>query len=74
MLGYALPAEPQTKNVARMSNTLTVADSVDWRKDGMVSVVGDQGMCGSDWAFSAVGAVEGAYGVKTGTFVPLSIQ
>ncbi len=74
LLGYAVPAEPQVRNVARMSNTVTVADSVDWREQGMVSIVGDQGMCGSDWAFAAVGAVEGACGVKTGDFVPLSVQ
>ena len=40
----------------------------------MVSLVVNQGLCGSDWALAAVGAVEGAFGVETGTFVPLSGQ
>lgn len=47
---------------------------MDWREKGFVSVVADQGMCGSDWAFSANGAVEGAFAVQTGEFTDLSVQ
>ena len=47
---------------------------VDWIAAGAVNPIKDQGKCGSCWAFSAVGAFEGAWKIKTGTLLSFSEQ
>ncbi|KAK9714562.1 hypothetical protein RND81_06G103400 [Saponaria officinalis] len=58
----------------KYENFTASSSTMDWRMEGAVTSIKDQGDCGCCWAFSAVAATESLHKLKTGTLIPLSEQ
>jgi len=53
---------------------VAIPDSQDWRPQGYVTPIKDQGQCGSCWAFSTVAGLEGQHFKSTGNLESYSEQ
>ncbi|KAK3094492.1 hypothetical protein FSP39_002446 [Pinctada imbricata] len=75
MTGFS-PSRQKKHDHTKYNDEMTadLPDSVDWRAKGCVGPVGNQNACGSCWAFTATGPLEGIHCKQTGKLIVLSVQ
>merc|ERR1711944_285793 len=75
LLNIAKPQGLAAPKSTKKINLKDLPESKDWRDDGVVTAVKDQGMCGSCWAFATVETLESYLAIETGNdAIELSAQ
>jgi len=73
-VGYSRKAQAPAPTTIKTHAMKALPDSIDWRTQGVVTAVKDQGGCGSCWGFAAAETLESYWAIAHSEFGDLSIQ
>lgn len=66
--------QPSMENILQITVGNPISENVDWRTQGAVTPVKNQGDCQSGYAFSTTGAIEGFYAINSNVLRSFSEQ
>jgi cathepsin L len=73
-LGYNADLKTTSKCTGSQAPSQNLPDEVDWSAKGATTPIKNQGQCGSCWAFSTTGSIEGAHFLSSSKLSSFSEQ